>query len=119
MAVENRAAKVQRLKSGFRICKPQGTFLWPNPTTLNQTAAPLVLQTPPSASSSSTLSAVPQLFLVPQSPSGPQSPPPVKPVPVRYAPLSSISQGHPFNTPDLKAPIFSIFNLNEVPMEEK
>lgn len=27
---EEKAAKIQRLKSGFRICKPQGTFLWPN-----------------------------------------------------------------------------------------
>ncbi|KAL0298371.1 UNVERIFIED_CONTAM: protein DYAD [Sesamum radiatum] len=29
-AAEEKAAKIQRLKSGFRICKPQGTFLWPN-----------------------------------------------------------------------------------------
>ncbi|KAK9148407.1 hypothetical protein Scep_007164 [Stephania cephalantha] len=29
-AAASRAAKRQRLKSGFRICKPQGTFLWPN-----------------------------------------------------------------------------------------
>ncbi|KAI7979348.1 hypothetical protein LOK49_Contig380G00002 [Camellia lanceoleosa] len=29
-AVEEKAAKIQRLKSGFRICKPQRTFLWPN-----------------------------------------------------------------------------------------
>lgn len=29
-AIEDRAARVQRLKSGFRICKPQGTFPWPN-----------------------------------------------------------------------------------------
>ncbi|XP_062089209.1 protein DYAD [Humulus lupulus] len=117
MTVENKAAKTQRLKSGFRICKPQGTFLWPNPTTFNQTAAPLVVQTPPSASSS-TLSPVPHFFFVPQSPSGPQSPPPVKPVPVRYAPLSSISEGRPLNTPDLKTPSSSVINLNEVPMEE-
>ncbi|GAA0145929.1 hypothetical protein LIER_06001 [Lithospermum erythrorhizon] len=25
-----KAAKIERLRSGFRICKPQGTFLWPN-----------------------------------------------------------------------------------------
>lgn len=29
-AAEAKAARLQRLKSGFRICKPQGTFLWPN-----------------------------------------------------------------------------------------
>ncbi|THG17787.1 hypothetical protein TEA_022595 [Camellia sinensis var. sinensis] len=29
-AAEEKAATIQRLKSGFRICKPQGTFLWPN-----------------------------------------------------------------------------------------
>ncbi|THG18922.1 hypothetical protein TEA_007251 [Camellia sinensis var. sinensis] len=29
-AAEEKAVKIQRLKSGFRICKPQGTFLWPN-----------------------------------------------------------------------------------------
>lgn len=26
----DKAAKRQRLKSGFRVCKPQGTFIWPN-----------------------------------------------------------------------------------------
>lgn len=29
-AAEDKAARIQRLKSGFRICKPQGTFLWPD-----------------------------------------------------------------------------------------
>ncbi|XP_011018358.1 PREDICTED: LOW QUALITY PROTEIN: protein DYAD-like [Populus euphratica] len=29
---EDRAAKIERLKSGFRICKPQGSFLWPDMT---------------------------------------------------------------------------------------
>ncbi|KAK4751582.1 hypothetical protein SAY87_005064 [Trapa incisa] len=29
-AAEDRASRIQRLKSGFRICKPQGTFLWPD-----------------------------------------------------------------------------------------
>ncbi|XP_045803069.1 protein DYAD-like [Trifolium pratense] len=27
---ELRAAKIERLKSGFKICKPKGTFMWPN-----------------------------------------------------------------------------------------
>lgn len=30
LKLEEKAAKIERLKSGFRICKPQGTFLWPN-----------------------------------------------------------------------------------------
>ncbi|XP_047325967.1 protein DYAD-like [Impatiens glandulifera] len=29
-ASEEKAEKIERLKSGFKICKPQGTFLWPN-----------------------------------------------------------------------------------------
>nr|XP_011466774.1 PREDICTED: protein DYAD-like [Fragaria vesca subsp. vesca] len=29
-ANEDKATKLERLRSGFRICRPQGTFLWPN-----------------------------------------------------------------------------------------
>jgi len=29
-AAEGKAAKIQRLKSGFRLCKPQRSFLWLN-----------------------------------------------------------------------------------------
>ncbi|XP_060958442.1 protein DYAD [Cannabis sativa] len=116
MAGETKAAKIARLKSGFRICKPQGTFFWPNTTTTS--SGPFVVQTPSSASSS-TFSPVPHLLLVPLSPSGPQSTPPVKPVPVRGAPLSFISEGLPLYSPDLKAPSSSsVINLNEVPVEE-
>ncbi|XP_039045338.1 protein DYAD-like [Hibiscus syriacus] len=44
---EKAAAKNERLKSGFRICKPQGTFLWPNmgPSSPNGDLAPIT--TPP------------------------------------------------------------------------
>ncbi|XP_052181292.1 protein DYAD-like [Diospyros lotus] len=53
---EGKAAKIQRLKSGFRICKPQGTFLWPNmvtTTTTGNISSPLfAVPTPPSVSSS-------------------------------------------------------------------
>ncbi|GFY84382.1 similar to SWITCH1 [Actinidia rufa] len=64
-AAEEKAAKIQRLKSGFRICKPQGTFLWPNRNTLSsqvvvQVEDLLVVPTPPSVSSS-TASAPSQL----------------------------------------------------------
>ncbi|PPR88360.1 hypothetical protein GOBAR_AA32328 [Gossypium barbadense] len=55
---ENKAAKIQRLKSGFRICKPQGTFLWPNMALSRQVVARiddlLAVPTPPSVSSSTT-----------------------------------------------------------------
>lgn len=60
---EEKAAKRQRLKSGFRICKPQGTFLWPNMAgigaatfnnnTLSSQVDLLVVPTPPSVSSTS------------------------------------------------------------------
>ncbi|CDP05355.1 unnamed protein product [Coffea canephora] len=73
---EKKAAKIERLKSGFRICKPQGTFLWPNmarnicnytatgSTTSHNMVSPrvvvqvedlLVVPTPPSVSSSTAL----------------------------------------------------------------
>ncbi|XP_071937624.1 protein DYAD-like [Coffea arabica] len=73
---EKKAAKIERLKSGFRICKPQGTFLWPNmarnicnntatgSTTSHNMVSPrvvvqvedlLVVPTPPSVSSSTAV----------------------------------------------------------------
>lgn len=73
---EKKAAKIERLKSGFRICKPQGTFLSPNMarnstcTTSNMVSPQpqvvvrvedlSVVPTPPSVSSSFAL-ASPQL----------------------------------------------------------
>ncbi|XP_071723537.1 protein DYAD-like [Rutidosis leptorrhynchoides] len=48
---EEKAERIQRLKSGFRICKPQGSFLWPNMTIVS----PQMVPTPPSVSSSSTI----------------------------------------------------------------
>lgn len=42
-AAEEKAAKLQKLKSGFRICKPQGTFLWPNMAP-NNGSSPVVVQ---------------------------------------------------------------------------
>ncbi|GKV17548.1 hypothetical protein SLEP1_g28038 [Rubroshorea leprosula] len=53
---ENKAAKIERLKSGFRICKPQGSFLWPNMALSPQVVVPLggllAVHNPPSVSSS-------------------------------------------------------------------
>ncbi|XP_074379495.1 protein DYAD-like isoform X2 [Apium graveolens] len=87
-AAEEKAAKLQKLKSGFRICKPQGTFLWPNMAP-NNGSSPVVVQvedlfmvhTPPSVSSS-TASAPPKLPYHQQ-----QQPPtsPIRPVPERRA----------------------------------
>lgn len=45
---KNKAARKERLKSGFTICKPQGSFLWPNMALSPQ----LAVQTPPFVSSS-------------------------------------------------------------------
>ncbi|KAG5558336.1 hypothetical protein RHGRI_008308 [Rhododendron griersonianum] len=62
-AGEEKAAKIQRLKSGFRICKPQGTFLWPNMASSQVVVHAedlLIVPTPPSVSAS-TASAPPQL----------------------------------------------------------
>ncbi|KAK8586628.1 hypothetical protein V6N13_010216 [Hibiscus sabdariffa] len=50
---EDKASQNKRLKSAFRICKPQRTFLWPD---MSQAAAPneevVSILTPPSVSSS-------------------------------------------------------------------
>ncbi|XP_059669338.1 protein DYAD-like [Cornus florida] len=56
-AAEEKAAKLQRLKSGFRICKPQGTFLWPNmvhnnKNTTTMLSPQVLIPTPPSVNSS-------------------------------------------------------------------
>ncbi|CAJ2657820.1 unnamed protein product [Trifolium pratense] len=57
-AVEDRAAKIERLKSSFRICKPRGTFKWPNMSMSPHVVANLdehtMVLTPGSASSSTT-----------------------------------------------------------------
>ncbi|XP_050115022.1 protein DYAD-like [Malus sylvestris] len=78
-AAECKAAKIERLRSGFRICKPQGTFLWPDmgsptniPSPSSQILAPphdlFVVPTPSSSSSSA-----PRPLISPTTP-------PVKPV---------------------------------------
>ncbi|XP_020413041.1 protein DYAD [Prunus persica] len=85
---EDKAAKIQRLRSGFRICRPQGSFLWPN----------MGISTPPSASSSSATHLIP---IPPQ----PQPGSPVKPVaerrPVKTATLCNVSY-----KPSASPPIF-------------
>ncbi|XP_050386172.1 protein DYAD-like [Argentina anserina] len=61
---EDRATKLERLRSGFRICRPQGTFLWPN---MNMSMSqhqidPSAVPTTPSVTSSTK--PAPQLDLV-------------------------------------------------------
>ncbi|KAH8521668.1 hypothetical protein H0E87_002645 [Populus deltoides] len=77
---EDRAAKIERLKSGFRICKPQGSFLWPDMTTSTphpqgavQLQDLIAVHTPPSVSSTSPK----QSYLL-FTPHGPRHTSPVK-----------------------------------------
>ncbi|KAL8224029.1 hypothetical protein R6Q57_019504 [Mikania cordata] len=82
-AAEAKAAKIERLKSGFRLCRPQGTFLWPDTTTTttitsasSQVEDLLVVPTPPSVNSATPPHHHHHLHLS-------LAPPPVKPVPER------------------------------------
>ncbi|XP_073119781.1 protein DYAD-like [Henckelia pumila] len=125
-SADQKAAKIQRLKSGFRICKPQGTFLWPNMVKNysapcsnmlspqpDQVLVQVDVPTPPSVSSS-TASAPPQLpyqhLLHPS--------PPVKPFAERGAvavSLPTLPKGT--NLEDVGANIFStttVINLKNV-----
>ncbi|XP_024027224.1 protein DYAD [Morus notabilis] len=139
---EDRATRIQKLKSGFRICKPRGTFLWPNMATLTLAVVhpddhgPLVVPTPPSISSSTTSAQPHQLFEEHQSTQcGPKPPSPVKPLaskrPVRSATLCTVSKGSsssssippPPTTPNSQIMITiktstSLINLNETPNDQ-
>lgn len=100
---EEKAAKIQRLKSGFRLCKPQGTFLWPSSVALSpqvvvQVEDLLALPTPPSVSSSTS----PPLPLLPPPPSRR----PISPV----KPLAE--KRHVNLTPHCTT---TLINLNELP----
>ncbi|GMN41026.1 hypothetical protein TIFTF001_010252 [Ficus carica] len=105
---EDKAAKIQRLKSGFTICKPHGTFLWPNMATFPPVAAgavvhpdvldpdSLVVPTPPSVSSSTTTTTTSAPPPPPQHHHHLNPPSPVKPLaekrPVRSATLCTVSK---------------------------
>ncbi|KAL3755922.1 hypothetical protein ACJRO7_002899 [Eucalyptus globulus] len=113
--IEDKAAKIERLKSGFRICKPQGTFLWPSTTTSPPSELVLSVQdllvapTPPSVSSSTTSPP-----LLPTSP--------VKPlaekrlVNLAALPTTTIIPTHLLSVP-MTSPR-SLINLNEVPTSQ-
>eukprot|EP00257_Ricinus_communis_P019161 XP_015578072.1 protein DYAD [Ricinus communis] len=77
---EDKAAKIERLKSGFRICKPQGTFLWPNkgissPQVVVQFEDLFSVPTPPSVSSTSAAQTHLLSATVPSDCPNPTSPP--------------------------------------------
>lgn len=134
---EEKAAKIKRLKSGFRICKPQGTFLWPDMVKDNSninSSSSLVMSTtqkvyvqvevptPPSVSSATT--AAPQLHHDHHYP-----PAVVKPVAEKRAVTVTVSTLS--KAPNYDANTYSISttttplvdlndeppNLNAVPME--
>lgn len=129
VATEDKAAKIQRLKSGFRICKPQGTFIWPN---MNKTISPqlvvqledsFVVQTPPSVSSSTSVAQ--HLVHISQPQYGPHPTSPVKPLaekrPVSTTTLCTVSQPSASSSlPPLPETITktSFINLNEFPTDQ-
>lgn len=133
---EDKAAKIERLKSGFRICRPQGTFIWPKMAIVSPHHSQDVVQledhiavpiTPSSASSSTT---IPEPPLKPQHVATPSSP--VKPLaerrPVSTATLTHVtmssfspflspppSLGTPPSSKTENPPLTSLINLNEAP----
>ncbi|XP_031261203.1 protein DYAD-like [Pistacia vera] len=67
---EDKTTKIKRLKSSFKICKPQGSFMWRDMTISVKDVIPLedliMVPTPPSVSSSST--SPPHFLLSPDLP---------------------------------------------------
>lgn len=134
-ATEDKAAKIKKLKSGFRICKPQGSFLWPksnmitSPQSMVHLEDHLVVSTPPSASSTTLKSHL----LPPYKPHlGPHPTSPVKPLaerrPVSNAILQSVitkpstSPPLPPETPQTQSITTtknSLINLNEPPQTQQ
>ncbi|KAI3735141.1 hypothetical protein L6452_14629 [Arctium lappa] len=129
VAAEEKAAKIERLKSGFRLCRPQGTFLWPNMVMKN------VVVNPTTTSSTTSMSSqvVVQVEVVPTPPSVNSSSydhhqliasSPVKPVPERR-PVTvthpSINDDQPTTTTDNNNNVnnnktsTARINLNDIP----
>ncbi|WJX92664.1 hypothetical protein P8452_74271 [Trifolium repens] len=136
IAVEDRAAKIRRLKSGFQICKPRGTFKWPNmsmsPHVVDNLDEHTMVLTPGAASTSTT--SPPKLISKSQTHNLPLSLPcpssPVKPLAERRA-VSTTTLAHvsrPFSPP-LGIPKSTInttitkssssINLNETPLDQE
>ena len=108
---EEKAAKIQRLKSGFRLCKPQGTFLWPSSVALSPPQAVvqvedlLALPTPPSVSSSTTTTTTTT------SPSLPPPPPPQQPL----SPVKPLAEKRHVSLTIPHRTTTTLINLNELP----
>ncbi|GAU44015.1 hypothetical protein TSUD_349470, partial [Trifolium subterraneum] len=135
-AVEDRAAKIRRLKSGFQICKPIGTFKWPNMSMSPHVVANLdehtMVLTPGSDSSSTT--SPPKLIFKSQTPNLPLSlscpSSHVKPQAERRA-VSTATLAHVTGplSPPLETPkstntttitkSSSCINLNETPLDQE
>ncbi|TXG70610.1 hypothetical protein EZV62_005545 [Acer yangbiense] len=102
---EGKAEKIERLKSGFRICKPQGTFLWPDmamspPATAVVSFDNLLVTSTPSSSS----------HLLPPTP------PPVKPFAEKLLPPAALTLTKPITKPC--NPGLLMINLNELPTNQ-
>ncbi|KAJ6705805.1 PROTEIN DYAD [Salix purpurea] len=96
---EDRAAKIERLKSGFTLCKPQGSFLWPDMTTLTPHSQVVVqledlitVHTPPSVSSTSPKQSR-YLF----------APPSQSHIPHRTSPVRPLAEKRPVTIPQSTA----------------
>ncbi|KAB5564340.1 hypothetical protein DKX38_004394 [Salix brachista] len=101
---EDRAAKIERLKSGFTLCKPQGSFLWPDMTTLTPHSQVVVqledlitVHTPPSVSSTSPKQSR-YLF----------APPSQTHIPHRTSPVRPLAEKRPVTIPQSTASTTSI-----------
>ncbi|XP_058784589.1 protein DYAD-like [Vicia villosa] len=134
-AAEQKAAKIERLKSGFKICKPRGTFMWPNMSMSPHVEANLdeitVVPTPTSVSSATT--SAPKLVSNSKTKNLPLSIPSpssaVKPL-AEKRPVSTATLTHvtgPFS-PHLSPPLEtkstitnkdSSINLNETPLAQE
>ncbi|KAK7313831.1 hypothetical protein VNO77_39033 [Canavalia gladiata] len=96
---KDKAAKIERLKSGFQICKPPGTFVWPNLGVSPHVVANLddltLVRTPSSVSSSTT--SAPKLVSTSQTQDllllTPNPPSPIKPLAERR-PVSIVTLTH-------------------------
>lgn len=113
---EDKVAKIERLKSGFRVCKPQGSFLWPNMTSSSSTDEVndhlFAIPTPPSVSSFTTTTTAPRLVPKPTST--------VKPLAKKRSSTVAVMSKHPHpleaTTAQYATTSSSInLNLNEVP----
>ncbi|XP_028770834.1 protein DYAD-like [Neltuma alba] len=112
-AAEDRAAKIERLKSGFRICQPQGTFIWPKTNITAPQDDHVVVPTPSSASSSAFPE--PSSLVKPLAERRPISPATLTHVTMSFPPFLSLP---PLETPpsqERASRSTPLINLNEAP----